>query len=137
MIWFWVVVLVIIIGAAAVIAAGRGDAMADVYEDRPDTTIERGQLTADDLANVHFTTAVRGYRMDEVDAFLRRMESELLARDAAAAKLERGTTPEPEEPAASPAADATSDEQAAQDDPDEPDDSTDPSPNEPSTGISR
>ncbi|MBA2698244.1 MAG: DivIVA domain-containing protein [Nocardioidaceae bacterium] len=80
MIWFWVVVLVVVIGAAALIAAGRGDAMADVYEDRPDMALERGRrLTAADVRAVRFTTAVRGYRMDEVDAFVARMEAELLA----------------------------------------------------------
>jgi len=79
-IWFWVVVLVVVIGAVAVVAAGRGDAMADVYEDRPDMALERGRrLTAADVRAVRFTTAVRGYRMDEVDAFVARMEAELLA----------------------------------------------------------
>lgn len=76
------VVLVVIIGTVAVIAAGRGDAMADVYEDRPDVTLERGHpLTAADIANVRFTTAVRGYRMDEVDAFVARIDADLRARD--------------------------------------------------------
>ncbi|MBA2773367.1 MAG: DivIVA domain-containing protein [Nocardioidaceae bacterium] len=80
MIWFWVVVLVVVIGTVAVVAAGRGDAMADVYEDRPDMALERGRrLTAADVRAVRFTTAVRGYRMDEVDAFVARMEAELLA----------------------------------------------------------
>ncbi len=80
MIWLSVVLLVVIIGAAAVVIAGRGDAMTDVYEDRPDVTIDRGPLTADDLANVRFTTAVRGYRMDEVDAFVDRLKAELESR---------------------------------------------------------
>ncbi len=84
MIWFWVVVLVVIIGVAAVVAAGRGDAMADVYEDRPDVTLGRGHpLAAADVAKVRFTTAVRGYRMDEVDAFVARIEADLRARDGA------------------------------------------------------
>ncbi|MDQ3484325.1 MAG: DivIVA domain-containing protein [Actinomycetota bacterium] len=80
MIWFWVVALVLIIGASAVIIAGRGDAMTDVYEDRPDVTVDRGPLTAADVAKVRFTTAVRGYRMDEVDAFVERLEADLRAR---------------------------------------------------------
>lgn len=80
MIWLWVVALVLVIGASAVIIAGRGDAMTDVYEDRPDLTLDRGWLTADDVAKVRFTTAVRGYRMDEVDAFVERLEAELRAR---------------------------------------------------------
>ncbi|MDQ3307362.1 MAG: DivIVA domain-containing protein [Actinomycetota bacterium] len=79
MVWLWVVALVLVIGASAVIIAGRGDAMTDVYEDRPDLTLDRGRLTADDVAKVRFTTAVRGYRMDEVDAFVERLEAELRA----------------------------------------------------------
>ncbi|MBA3232367.1 MAG: DivIVA domain-containing protein [Propionibacteriales bacterium] len=94
MIWFWVVVMVVIIGTAAVIAAGRGDALADVYEDRPDVTVERGPLTAADVAKVRFTTAVRGYRMDEVDAFVARIDADLRARadgrDAAAVSVAGG-----------------------------------------------
>ncbi len=87
MIWLWVVALVLIVGASAVIIAGRGDAMTDVYEDRPDLTLDRGWLTADDVAKVRFTTAVRGYRMDEVDAVLDRVSTELAERDALIARL--------------------------------------------------
>lgn len=101
MIWFWVVVLVVIIGAAAVIAAGRGDAMADVYEDRPDVTLERGHpLTAADVAKVRFTTAVRGYRMDEVDAFVARIDADLRAREAVAADESTTVTDDADQPAA-------------------------------------
>lgn len=62
--------------------------MADVYEDRPDLSVDRGALTADEVARVRFTTAVRGYRMDEVDAFVERLEADLRARS---------TTPSPDE----------------------------------------
>jgi DivIVA domain-containing protein len=80
--WFWVVVLVAVIGAIAVVAAGRGDSMAEVYDDRRDTTVPTGRpLTADDLRAVRFNTGVRGYRMDEVDALLARLEAEALDRE--------------------------------------------------------
>jgi DivIVA domain-containing protein len=79
--WLWVVVLVVIIGAVAVVVAGRNDDMAEVYDDRPDVTLptER-QLTADDIAGVRFSTGVRGYRMDEVDAFVARVHQDLQER---------------------------------------------------------
>ncbi len=84
--WPWVVVLVVVIGAIAVIAAGRDDTMAEVYDDRPDATLPAGRLlTAEDLASVRFSTAVRGYRMDEVDALLERLQRDLRAREAPAA----------------------------------------------------
>jgi DivIVA domain-containing protein len=83
MVWVWVVVIVIVVGAAVVIAVGRDDAMADVYDDRPDTTVPSGRaLTSDDVDAVRFTTAVRGYRMDEVDAFVARVTADLLARES-------------------------------------------------------
>ena len=34
--WVWVVVIVVVIGAVVVVAVGRDDAMAEVYDDRPD-----------------------------------------------------------------------------------------------------
>jgi DivIVA domain-containing protein len=79
--WLWVLVLVVIIGAIAVVVAGRGDDMAEVYDDRPDVTLPTDrQLTADDVADVRFSTGVRGYRMDEVDAFVARVQQDLLER---------------------------------------------------------
>ncbi|MEP6665937.1 MAG: DivIVA domain-containing protein [Nocardioidaceae bacterium] len=82
MIWLWVVVLVAVLGTVAILAAGRDDAMGEVYEDRPDRGIPSGRpLTSDDLDVVRFTTAVRGYRMDEVDAFIDRLRADLMARE--------------------------------------------------------
>ena len=85
MIWLWVVVLVIVIGAIAIFAAGRDTSMSEAYEDRPDTAIPSGRaLNSDDLHDVRFTTAVRGYRMDEVDAFIDRLREEFIARERGA-----------------------------------------------------
>jgi DivIVA domain-containing protein len=80
--WFWVVVLVALIGAVAIVASGRGDSMAEVYDDRPDASLPGDRpLTADDLRAVRLNTGVRGYRMDEVDALLARLEVEMLERE--------------------------------------------------------
>lgn len=80
--WLWVVVIVALIGAVVVIGVGRSEPMAEVYDDRPDTTIPTGRpLTAEDLRDVRFTTAVRGYRMDEVDSLLERLQADLLTRE--------------------------------------------------------
>jgi len=80
--WFWVVVLVVLIGAIAIVASGRGDSMVEVYDDRADASLPAGRpLNADDLRSVRLNTGVRGYRMDEVDALLARLEAEMLERE--------------------------------------------------------
>ena len=82
MTWFLAVLIVLVMGAVAVVAAGRGGSMAEVYDDRPDSVVQAdGPLTADDLRRVRFSTAFRGYRMAEVDALLDRLADELAARD--------------------------------------------------------
>lgn len=88
MLWFWVIVLVAIIGAVAVVAAGRGDTMAEVYDDRPDASLPTGRpLNAEDLSSLRLNTGVRGYRMDEVDALLDRLQAEMLVREAEDVRL--------------------------------------------------
>lgn len=80
MTWFFAVLIVLLTGAVAVVAAGRGGSMAQVYDDRPDSRVQAdGPLTSLDLAQVRFTTAFRGYRMSEVDALLDRLVRELEA----------------------------------------------------------
>jgi DivIVA domain-containing protein len=81
--WLWVVAIVAVVGAVTVVAVGSGASLSEVYEDRPDRTIPVGRaLRAEDLEDVTFTTAVRGYRMDEVDALLARVRADLMAREA-------------------------------------------------------
>jgi DivIVA domain-containing protein len=81
--WLWVVGIVAVVGAVTVVAVGSGAALSEVYDDRPDRTIPVGRpLRAEDLQEVTFTTALRGYRMDEVDALLARVRADLLAREA-------------------------------------------------------
>ncbi|MGH3424063.1 MAG: DivIVA domain-containing protein [Nocardioidaceae bacterium] len=95
MTWFFVVVIVLVLGAAVVVAFGRGARtegaevarpggvrMGEAYDDRPDVVVPADRpLGPDDLDRVRFTTAVRGYRMDEVDALLARLRTELAARE--------------------------------------------------------
>lgn len=80
MTWFFAVLIVLVIGAVAVVASGRGGSLAEAYDDRPDARVQaEGPLTARDLRGVRFTTAFRGYRMSEVDALLDRLAAELEA----------------------------------------------------------
>ena len=96
MTWFFAFVIVALMGVIAVVATGRGGSMAETFDDRPDSRVQAdGPLTAQDLRRVRFSTALRGYRMSEVDALLDRLAAE---RDAAATEWRNeGGADRPEE----------------------------------------
>ncbi len=87
MTWLFAILIVAVLGVIAVVATGRGGSMAETFDDRPDSRVQAdGPLTAQDLRRVRFSTALRGYRMSEVDALLDRLAADQDARaDAAAA----------------------------------------------------
>ena len=77
MMWLFAVLIVLVMGAIAMIAAGRGGAMDAAHDDRPDLALPTdGPLSAEDLRTVRFPLAVRGYRMSDVDALLARLATE-------------------------------------------------------------
>ena len=81
MTWFFAFLIVALMGAVAVVAAGRGGSMVEVYDDRPDSRVQAdGPLTSEDVRRVRFSTAFRGYRMSEVDALLTRLAFEMESR---------------------------------------------------------
>lgn len=82
MAWFFAVVIVLLIGAVAVVAAGRGPGaearMAPAYDDRPDALLPTDRpVTGDDLRQLRLSTTLRGYRPAEVDALLERLVTQL------------------------------------------------------------
>ncbi|MGA8257327.1 MAG: DivIVA domain-containing protein [Nocardioides sp.] len=78
MIWFFTIVVVLVMGVVGFVAAGRGGAMVEEFDDRPDATVPADRrLAGRDLRQVRFSIAFRGYRMSEVDALLDRMATEL------------------------------------------------------------
>lgn len=78
MMWFFAILIVLALGGVAVVAAGRGAPLAEVYDDRPDAEVPAtGRLRSEDLRKVRFSLAFRGYRMSEVDALLDRLATEL------------------------------------------------------------
>jgi len=92
--WVLWALIVLVIGGCVVLATGRGGAMRDAYDDRPDVLVPGDRpLRGDDLRAVGFTTAFRGYRMAEVDELLARLAVELDAREG----LPRGE-PSPDTP---------------------------------------
>jgi DivIVA domain-containing protein len=86
-----VLVLLGVLAAVAVLAAGRGGSMADAPRDRaPGAALPDSAVSADDIDHLRFSLAFRGYRMDEVDATLDRLAAELAERNARIAELEGG-----------------------------------------------
>ncbi len=97
MTWFFAVLIVLLMGAVAVVAAGAGGTMSEEYDDRPDVRVQAdGPLTAQDLRAVRFTTALRGYRASEVDALLARLGDQLAQKE----DEEPDPAPEPDPPGA-------------------------------------
>jgi DivIVA domain-containing protein len=95
MIWFFAILVVLALGAIAVVAAGRGTPMSPAYGDAPDSLVPAdGPVTADDLRRIRFPLALRGYRMAEVDALIERLAEELEAATAAS-EPEPGQEPGP------------------------------------------
>jgi DivIVA domain-containing protein len=83
MYWFFTALIAAIVVAIALIAAGRGDSMAQAWSDRRYLSLpEDRSLTAEDLDSLRLALAFRGYRMDEVDDLLDRLGDEIAARDA-------------------------------------------------------
>lgn len=75
--------VVVVVAAVAMVAVGRGDGLAPAVPDRPDVELPTDRpLDAADLAHLRLSVAVRGYRMDEVDALLSRLGAEIEDRDA-------------------------------------------------------
>ena len=81
----WVITALTVAAAAfAVVAAatGRADPMADMPPDAaPSALPEDRPVRADDVRQVRFDLAFRGYRMEQVDAVLDRLATELAERD--------------------------------------------------------
>jgi DivIVA domain-containing protein len=76
--WFFAVLIVLALGAVAVVAAGRGASMGPAYDDRADVALPGDRpVTGDDLRALRFNTALRGYRADEVDALIDHLAAQL------------------------------------------------------------
>ena len=96
MMWLFAILVVLVLGGVAVVAAGRGVPMSRAYDDRPDVVLPaEGPVTADDLRRVRFSLAFRGYRMSEVDALLDRLAREREEPAAAEPQPTRGDEPTP------------------------------------------
>src|SRR4051794_31168832 len=76
-----------VLAVIALVAAGHGEGLAEAEPDVSPVALPVDAVTAADVAGVRFPSALRGYRMADVDAVLDRLESELAAREARVAGL--------------------------------------------------
>lgn len=81
MMWVFAILVGLVLGVVATVAAGKVGFLPPA-ETRLGATPPSGPLTAGDLRGVRFTLALRGYRMDEVDALLDRVAREWEEREA-------------------------------------------------------
>jgi DivIVA domain-containing protein len=87
--FFLALVIIAVIIAIALIAAGSTDSLPEAYPDRRylELPAERSLRPAD-LQGLRLAVGFRGYRMDEVDHLLDRLAYELELRDIRIAELE-------------------------------------------------
>jgi DivIVA domain-containing protein len=87
--WFILVVMVVVLGAAALVALGAGGSLPEAEQDRfaVRLPLER-PVNRQDIDELRFPMSLRGYRMDEVDDVLDRLGAELAQRDVRIAELE-------------------------------------------------
>ena len=73
--WFFAILVVLALGGVALVAAGRGAPLAEVYDDRPDSSVpaDGSAERPTTCAGCASRSAFRGYRMSEVDALLDRL----------------------------------------------------------------
>ena len=78
MVLILLLVAILVAGLVVAVAVGRVPAGLDPAPvNRADNRLPDGPLRPADLDDLSFTVAVRGYRMDEVDAVLDRLTREL------------------------------------------------------------
>ena len=84
MIWvFFIAVGVLVIGAFAALVAGRVryDPLAEATTTQADPILSE-EFGPGEISAVRFDTALRGYRMDQVDAVLDRLQTRIAELEA-------------------------------------------------------
>lgn len=77
-----------VLGLIAAVAVGRiGGGLDDPASSLPSRGLPPGPVAGADLDEIRFSPALRGYRMDEVDAVLDRVRDELDRRDVEIGRL--------------------------------------------------
>jgi DivIVA domain-containing protein len=84
-IWvFFIAVAVVLVGGFAALITGRAgyDPLAEATTTQRDAALPE-ELHAEDVPGVHFDTALRGYRMDQVDAVLDQLQRRIAELEGA------------------------------------------------------
>ena len=85
---FALLLVLLVVAAVAAVAAGLiTGGMDDPERTIPVRALPDGRLTARDVVDLRFSPAVRGYRMDQVDAAMERLAAELERLHADADRL--------------------------------------------------
>lgn len=84
---FFVLLALAVVGVVALLAAGKIGQLNDPVVDRYRPELPNAPLSATDIADIRIATAVRGYRMDDVDDVLSRLTETLRIREAQLAAL--------------------------------------------------
>ena len=87
MIIFFVLLALGAVAVIALLAAGKIGQINDPVVDRYRQDLPNAPLSCEDVANLRFATAIRGYRMDDVDEALARLTETLRLREAQLAAL--------------------------------------------------
>jgi DivIVA domain-containing protein len=83
-IWvFFIAVAVLVVGAFAALVVGRVgyDPLSDATTTQADPILS-ADLGSGEIAAIRFDTALRGYRMDQVDAVLDRLQTRIAELEA-------------------------------------------------------
>ncbi|MCE1179381.1 MAG: DivIVA domain-containing protein [Micrococcales bacterium] len=95
MIWIVSTIAVLaLLGLLAAVLTGRlaGDPLSQAVSSVPDAYLPAAPTGAD-VARVHFDTALRGYRMSQVDEVLDRLQARIEEQDQVIAQLGRPSDP--------------------------------------------
>ncbi len=85
-------IVVAVVGVAAVAASGKLGQLDDPVRDRLRPADPTPPLTAQELSDLRFGTALRGYRMDDVDRTVAALTETLRIREAQLAAMSGGTS---------------------------------------------
>jgi len=89
--WVFTLLTIVLLGLVIAVAVGRiGGGLDAPASSLPSRGLPAGAVGSADLAQVRFSPALRGYRMDEVDAVLDRLGVQLDAQQQRIVELESG-----------------------------------------------
>ncbi|WP_053203363.1 DivIVA domain-containing protein [Jiangella muralis] len=84
----FVIIAAAVLFGAVLLVLGRGDVLQPETPGADAQLLPDGAVGSDDIAELRFSVAHRGYRMDQVDLVLDRLQRELAWRDHRLAELE-------------------------------------------------